>query len=176
MDADVDKRLAVHEAICAERYNSIEKSLRSGDKRMTKIEYLLYVVILAVLLGPGVAADVFKKIFGIWHVGLGWSIYCRNLSCGLCNLLHVHNCMELGVVNALAYPVTTVGASWSRSQEWLSCARVLVNCLDNPQPVRAPSADVHVADKQCIALPISRLCGNMEQLVRVGWRGGFSRA
>ena len=65
MSDDVDKRLAVHEAICAERYNSIESSLRSGDKRMTKIEYLLYVVILAVLLGPGVAADVFKKIFGI---------------------------------------------------------------------------------------------------------------
>jgi len=55
----------VHEAVCTERYNSIDRSLRDGDKRMTKIEYLLYVVILAVLLGPGVAADVFKKIFGI---------------------------------------------------------------------------------------------------------------
>ena len=61
----VETKLAVHEAICAERYNSIEKSLREGDKRMTKIEYLLYVVILAVLLGPGVAADVFKKVFGL---------------------------------------------------------------------------------------------------------------
>jgi hypothetical protein len=40
MDADVDKRLAVHEAICLERYNNIDKSLRDGDKRMTKIEYL----------------------------------------------------------------------------------------------------------------------------------------
>ena len=61
----VDTKLAVHEAICTERYNSIDRSLRDGDKRMTKIEYLLYVVILAVLLGPGVAADVFKKIFGL---------------------------------------------------------------------------------------------------------------
>jgi len=60
-----ETKLAVHEAVCAERYNSIERSLREGDKRMTKIEYLLYVVILAVLLGPGVAADVFKKIFGL---------------------------------------------------------------------------------------------------------------
>ena len=77
---------------------------------------------------------------------------------------------------ALAHTVTAVGASWSRSQEWLSCARVLVNCLDNPQPVRAPSADVYVADKQCAALPISRLCGDMEQLVRVGWRGRLGRA
>jgi hypothetical protein len=65
MDADVDKRLAVHEAICAERYNNIDKSLRDGDKRMTKIEYLLYAVIIAVLFGPGVAAEFVKKIFGL---------------------------------------------------------------------------------------------------------------
>jgi hypothetical protein len=32
---------------------------------MTKIEYLLYAVIAAVLLGPGVAAEFVKKIFGI---------------------------------------------------------------------------------------------------------------
>lgn len=69
MDADVDKRLAVHEAICAERYNNIDKSLRDGDKRMTKIEYLLYAVILAVLFGPGVAAEFVKKIFGLWKTG-----------------------------------------------------------------------------------------------------------
>jgi len=61
----VDTKLAVHEAVCTERYNSIDRSLRDGDKRMTKIEYLLYVVILSVLLGPGVAADVFKKLFGM---------------------------------------------------------------------------------------------------------------
>jgi hypothetical protein len=65
MDADTDKRLAVHEAICAERYNNIDKSLRDGDKRMTKIEYLLYAVIVAVLFGPGVAAEFVKKIFGL---------------------------------------------------------------------------------------------------------------
>jgi hypothetical protein len=65
MDSDVDKRLAVHEAICAERYSAIASSLKDGDKRMTKIEYLLYAVMLAVLLGPGVAAEFVKKIFGI---------------------------------------------------------------------------------------------------------------
>ena len=80
------------------------------------------------------------------------------------------------MVNALAHSVTAVGASWSRSQEWLSCARVLVNRLVNPQPFRAPSADVNMVDKQCTALQIFRLCGDMEQLVRVGWCGGFSRA
>jgi hypothetical protein len=65
MDADVDKRLAVHEAICAERYNSIASTLKDGDRRMTKIEYLLYAAILAILLGPGVAAEFVKKIFGL---------------------------------------------------------------------------------------------------------------
>ena len=65
IDADTDKRLAVHEAICAERYNSIANTLKDGDRRMTKIEYLLYAVIVAVLFGPGVAAEFFKKIFGL---------------------------------------------------------------------------------------------------------------
>ena len=60
-----ETKLAVHEAICAERYRRIQESLTAGDKRMTKIEYLLYVVILAVLLGPGVPADVVKKLFGL---------------------------------------------------------------------------------------------------------------
>jgi hypothetical protein len=32
---------------------------------MNRIEYLLYVVILAVLLGPGVAADFVKKVLGL---------------------------------------------------------------------------------------------------------------
>jgi hypothetical protein len=65
MQADIDKRLAVHEAICAERYNNIEKSLRDGDKRMTKIEYLLYGVIICVLFGPGVAGELIKKVLGL---------------------------------------------------------------------------------------------------------------
>ena len=65
MDADTDKRLAVHEAICAERYSSIANTLKDGDRRMTKIEYLLYAVIIAVLFGPGVAAEFVKKILGL---------------------------------------------------------------------------------------------------------------
>ena len=83
--------------------------------------------------------------------------------------------MELDVVNALAPSVIAVGASWSRGQEWLSCARVLWDRLHNTQSVRAPSADVDVADKQCPALQGFGLCGDVEQLVRVGWRGGFGR-
>ena len=65
MDADTDKRLAVHEAICAARYSAIAATLKDGDKRMTKIEYLLYALMIAVLLGPGVAAEFVKKIFGL---------------------------------------------------------------------------------------------------------------
>ena len=38
---------------------------RDGDKRMSKIEMLLYGVIIAVLFGPGVAADFVKKLLGL---------------------------------------------------------------------------------------------------------------
>jgi hypothetical protein len=62
---DTETRLAVHEAICAERYKNIEESLSAGEKRMTKIEYLLYVVMGCVLLGPGVAATLIHKLFGV---------------------------------------------------------------------------------------------------------------
>jgi hypothetical protein len=62
---DTDTRLAVHEAICTERYNNIERTLRDGEKRMTKIEYLLYAVIACVLLGPGTAATFIHKFFGL---------------------------------------------------------------------------------------------------------------
>ena len=62
---DTDKRLSVHEAICAQRYEGIQARFDEGSKRMNRIEYLLYVVILAVLLGPGVAAEFIKKLIGI---------------------------------------------------------------------------------------------------------------
>jgi hypothetical protein len=65
MTDSVETRLAVHEAICTERYNSIDRSLRDGDKRMTKIEILLYLLIVAVLFGPGVAGEFVKKLLGI---------------------------------------------------------------------------------------------------------------
>ena len=72
MEQSVETRLSVHEAVCAERYKKIEDSFErvegrfdDGSKRMAKIEYLLYGVIVAVLLGPGVAAEFIKKIFGL---------------------------------------------------------------------------------------------------------------
>ncbi len=63
--SDLEKNFAVHEAICAQRYESIDKSLREGDRRMTKIEYLLYGVMLCVLFGPGVAGEFVKKLLGL---------------------------------------------------------------------------------------------------------------
>ena len=63
--SETDKRLSVHEAICAQRYENIQGRFDEGSKRMTKIEYLLYVVIAVVLLGPGVAAEFVKKLFGL---------------------------------------------------------------------------------------------------------------
>jgi hypothetical protein len=65
MSEDIDKRLSVHEAICASRYENIEKRFDQGSKRMQRIEVLLYITITAVLLGPGVAAMFVKKILGI---------------------------------------------------------------------------------------------------------------
>jgi len=65
MSEDLDKRLSVHEAICATRYENIEKRLSDGSKRMKHIEWLLYITIAAVLLGPGVAATFVKKLLGI---------------------------------------------------------------------------------------------------------------
>ena len=64
-EESMETRMSVHEAVCAQRYEKINESLDAGEKRMTKIEYLLYGVIAAVLLGPGVAAEFIKKIFGI---------------------------------------------------------------------------------------------------------------
>jgi hypothetical protein len=65
MSDDTPTKIAVHEAVCAERYAAIEKSFVDGDKRMTRIEYLLYVLIAAVLLGPGFAGELVKKVLGL---------------------------------------------------------------------------------------------------------------
>tara|TARA_R110000868_G_scaffold125041_2_gene330476 strand:- start:648 stop:839 length:192 start_codon:yes stop_codon:yes gene_type:complete len=54
-----------HQASCDERYKNIEEKLEAGKSRMTRIEYLIYIVIAAVLLGPGFAAEVVKKLLGL---------------------------------------------------------------------------------------------------------------
>ena len=62
---DTEKDLAVHLAVCDERYKNIAEMLKEGDRRMTKIEYLIYAVMALVMFGPGVAAQFFHKFFGI---------------------------------------------------------------------------------------------------------------
>jgi cell division protein FtsL len=64
-EENVETRFAVHEAVCAQRYQAIESRLDDGNKRMSRIEYLLYITIAAVLLGPGVAAVFVKKLIGM---------------------------------------------------------------------------------------------------------------
>jgi hypothetical protein len=65
MVTETEARLSAHEQICAQRYEGIQTRFDEGSKRMNRIEYLLYVVILAVLLGPGVAADFVRKVLGM---------------------------------------------------------------------------------------------------------------
>lgn len=64
-DENLDTRLSVHEAVCAQRYEGIKSSFEEQGKRMTRIEYLLYAVMAVVLLGPGVIPAIIKKLVGI---------------------------------------------------------------------------------------------------------------
>jgi hypothetical protein len=65
MEESVEVRVAVHEAVCAQRYEAIEKRLEDGSKRMKNIEVWLYITLGAVLLGPGAMAEVVKKLLGL---------------------------------------------------------------------------------------------------------------
>ena len=62
---ETDARLSTHEQVCAQRYEGIQARFDDGSKRMTKIEYLLYAVIVLELFGPGVAAEFVKKLLGL---------------------------------------------------------------------------------------------------------------
>jgi hypothetical protein len=57
---DTDKRLSVHEAICAQRYEGIQESFAKGIQRMQKIEYMLYIIIFSVLFGKEFIIDLVK--------------------------------------------------------------------------------------------------------------------
>jgi len=63
--SDTEKDLAVHVAVCDQRYQQIAQSLKEGERRMTKIEFLIYAVMALVMFGPGVAASFFHKFFGL---------------------------------------------------------------------------------------------------------------
>lgn len=59
---DTDKRLSVHEQVCAERYKGIFESFDKGSKRMQRIEYLLYFVFIAIFFNKDVVLDLFKTL------------------------------------------------------------------------------------------------------------------
>jgi predicted nucleic acid-binding Zn ribbon protein len=50
-DAENEQRIAVHEAVCAERYQGILDRFLRGDRRMQRIEYILYFLLLMALVG-----------------------------------------------------------------------------------------------------------------------------
>jgi len=58
MEVENDKRISVHEAICAERYQRIEESFERGSKRMQRIEYMLYTLIVLTFVGK----DTFMEL------------------------------------------------------------------------------------------------------------------
>lgn len=60
--ADNEKRLAVHEAVCAERYEGIQNRLERGDKRMQRIEAILYFVVLVVIGGKDAALRLIEMV------------------------------------------------------------------------------------------------------------------
>ena len=62
---DAETKIAVHEAECSLRYKAIEDRLDRGQKKMDRIELKLYILLAAVLFGPGSAADLVKHFLHV---------------------------------------------------------------------------------------------------------------
>jgi hypothetical protein len=58
MEAENNTRISVHEAVCAERYKRIEESFDRGAKRMARIEYMLYALMVVTFFGK----DTFMQL------------------------------------------------------------------------------------------------------------------
>jgi hypothetical protein len=59
---ETDKRLAVHEAVCAQRYAGIQDRLDDGSKRMQRIEYILYLIVGMTFFGSNNALELISKL------------------------------------------------------------------------------------------------------------------
>lgn len=59
---ETERRLSVHEAVCAERYEGIQDSFAKGVQRMEKIERLLYAIIACVVFGPTFTTEIVKHL------------------------------------------------------------------------------------------------------------------
>ena len=78
---------------------------------------------------------------------------------------------------ALAPSATVaVGASWSRSQEWLPCARVLWDRLHSPRPNSTAQRNDGVARQERSVLQINGVHSHLEQSGRMGRYGRFHMA
>lgn len=56
-EEDVAARLAVHEAICAERW-------KQANDRLSRIEMVLGAIVLLLLIGEGSVLDVLRRLLG----------------------------------------------------------------------------------------------------------------
>jgi hypothetical protein len=60
--SEVEANLSTHEAICQQRYESIQDSFNRGSKRMQRIEYLLYAVIAVTFFGKDNLIELVKYL------------------------------------------------------------------------------------------------------------------
>ena len=61
---DTATKLDVHLAECTLRYGNILESLARGEKMMNRLQLLIGLLAVMVLLGPGFAAELLKKLIG----------------------------------------------------------------------------------------------------------------
>jgi len=71
-------------------------------------------------------------------------------------------------MNALDHIITVAWASWSRSQEWMPCARILWDRLHSPRSDRAAQTDDGMAGSERRSLQVNGIHSHLEQPVRVG--------
>lgn len=57
----IDKQLSIHEAVCAERYERIEKAFVTSDTRSQRIEYILYLVTAISVFGSTHLGELIKQ-------------------------------------------------------------------------------------------------------------------
>lgn len=61
---DTKTKLEVHLAECALRYNNMSECLARGERMMNRLQLLIGLLAVMVLLGPGFAAELIKKLIG----------------------------------------------------------------------------------------------------------------
>lgn len=62
MEAENNTRISVHEAVCAERYKRIEELFAIGEKRMQRIEYMLYAIMAFTFFGKDSFMDLLQTV------------------------------------------------------------------------------------------------------------------